>query len=260
MNADKKLALKIICGAALFAAGTYISADWLVYYFGTVCGIQAVDGFSAYQTAAKFSVTCMSCAIALLTGKDGIGRKDSILLAAAFCGIFIADIFMVLLCGYVPGDISPYQVTGIIFFMIVQTLFSIRHSRNISYFLRRNVNEKRKNIIPDILVLLLCIAIPAVIVLYVKSEKTTPVMLVYGAFLIFSVYSGWMTFCRGFFPKRNCLLIAIGLTLFFCCDVNVGLSAILPQSVAHNLVWIFYTPALLLLAFSGYGSTEINGK
>ncbi len=72
MNANKKIALKIICAAVLFVAGSYICADWLVYYFGTVRGIQAVSGFSAYQTGAKFSVTCMSCAVALLAGKDGI--------------------------------------------------------------------------------------------------------------------------------------------------------------------------------------------
>ena len=46
------------------------------------------------------------------------------------------------------------------------------------------------------------------------------------------------------------------MTFFYCCDVSVGLAAPLHDTPAggilNNLVGFFYTPALVLLALSGF--------
>jgi hypothetical protein len=46
------------------------------------------------------------------------------------------------------------------------------------------------------------------------------------------------------------------MTCFFICDVSVGVGAALagtkPGVVLDNLVGFFYSPALVLLAYSGY--------
>lgn len=56
-------------------------------------------------------------------------------------------------------------------------------------------------------------------------------------------------FFHRFFPKKNSWMIALGVSCFFLCDVNVGLSFLSP--FATTLVWMFYTPTLLLLSSSG---------
>ena len=49
-------------------------------------------------------------------------------------------------------------------------------------------------------------------------------------------------------------IFAIGLTLFFCCDVCVGLRSILPYSMStimFVLIWVFYLPSQVLIVIYG---------
>jgi hypothetical protein len=58
------------------------------------------------------------------------------------------------------------------------------------------------------------------------------------------------------FPKPNSKMIAIGMILFYFCDICVGLDFILPKGtiwlLANSLIWVFFTPAITLLALSCY--------
>ncbi len=71
-----------------------------------------------------------------------------------------------------------------------------------------------------------------------------------------SLWMGWGTLIRSFYPRLNAWFIAIGITNFYFCDISVGLSTDLTGTTAgailKNLVGFFYTPALVLLALSGY--------
>ncbi len=69
------------------------------------------------------------------------------------------------------------------------------------------------------------------------------------ALALFYIAGDWTVFFHRFFPKKNSWMIALGVSCFFLCDVNVGLSFLSP--FATTLVWMFYTPTLLLLSSSG---------
>ncbi len=50
------------------------------------------------------------------------------------------------------------------------------------------------------------------------------------------------------------LLFAIGLTLFFCCDICVGLRSILPyeySTLMLVLIWTFYLPSQVIIVIYG---------
>jgi hypothetical protein len=61
---------------------------------------------------------------------------------------------------------------------------------------------------------------------------------------------------RGFFPRGNAVLIAVGVACFFLSDVCVGFYRSLPKNQATvfttYLTWISYAPALVPTAFSSY--------
>lgn len=200
---------------------------------------------------AKFSVSCLCAATVLSTFHDAYEKKDHIVLSLGFLSLVIADFFLVILYQFslIQGNPNPnLQTAGIICFMVVQTFFIYRHSRNILQIFKGTRKQVAKNITFE-LIFLLCAAIPIIILYYVVTKKTGVIMLIYGVYIILSVYTAWTTFKRNFFDKQTCWLIAIGMTCFFCCDVNVGLSGF--SEIVTPLIWMFYTPALLLLTYSG---------
>lgn len=53
---------------------------------------------------------------------------------------------------------------------------------------------------------------------------------------------------------KEMLLFAVGLSLFFCCDICVGLRSILPQEMSplmFVLIWAFYLPSQILIVIYG---------
>lgn len=59
--------------------------------------------------------------------------------------------------------------------------------------------------------------------------------------------------------SRSRVLFAVGLTLFFCCDMCVGLRFILPQELSTLmliLIWTFYLPSQIIIVI--YGIKEIK--
>jgi hypothetical protein len=104
-------------------------------------------------------------------------------------------------------------------------------------------------------------------------------MLIFGIFYLLilsvSLWAGWASIRIGYLPRANSIKTAIGLTCFYLCDISVILNlasgldnAIVPsvpfdyvnvypawdgiQYIVHNITWIFYTPALMLIALSVY--------
>jgi hypothetical protein len=70
------------------------------------------------------------------------------------------------------------------------------------------------------------------------------------------MWMAWGVLIRAWYARRNAWFIAVGMTFFFACDVSVGLAAALHGTtggaVLNNMVGLFYSPALVLLAYSGY--------
>jgi len=83
----------------------------------------------------------------------------------------------------------------------------------------------------------------------------------YGIVLSISLWAGLAANTLELLPKRNSVMVAVGMICFYCCDVLVGLDAVmeagLPWLWANSLIWIFYIPALVLLALSCYRYNNI---
>jgi len=57
------------------------------------------------------------------------------------------------------------------------------------------------------------------------------------------------------YPEPNGLFVVLGMLLFACCDICVGLNYLFPGS-AYPLLWIFYLPGQALLSASGIRMRE----
>lgn len=238
-------------GIVLLLAAFYVAGDWIVYLRNA--HKQAIPAaFLIAVAAAKFCVTTISFILVWNIDEDCIDRKDRFLQRLSFAFIMCADFCMVLLnpvllaLGIKTGD--GIMTLGILFFMVVQTCLIVRHSRNTLSMYRSDRHSLAGHVAIEVL-LLLVTAIPAAGIIYLSTHKTNVIFMIYAFYLIISLYVAWGTIRRRFFPKKNAWMIAIGMTCFFLCDLNIGLSTLSP--LMNTFVWVFYTPALLLLALSG---------
>ena len=157
------------------------------------------------------------------------------------------------LCADFCFKILHGNLTGVCLFMIVQTLYIVRHTR------KTDVDKHFPKIlwIPFGTMLLMAL-------LYwvgVFEKLMPPIMISYSIFIACSALVAWLTPRIGYYPATNAKCIKWGMVLFACCDICVGLSGLVSvdhsvqeivATVTHNFVWIFYVPALALLALSGY--------
>lgn len=159
------------------------------------------------------------------------------------CTVF-ADLFLVV--------IKPtYQSVAMIFFSITQ----------ICYFLRIFINQENKKIkqlhlVTRLIATSLAIII-SIIILKDKTNFLSIISIFYYANLIINIIFSFLTNkLRIFFP--------IGLILFACCDLLIGMSVldesyikISDDSILYflvhpgfNLAWLFYIPSQTLISIS----------
>ena len=102
------------------------------------------------------------------------------------------------------------------------------------------------------------------LVFYPKLKDNRPYFALLTGYAVVVGVSFWaalVAFQVGFFPRGNAILIAVGVACFFLSDVCVGYYRSLPKNYtmafATYLTWIFYAPALVLTALSGYDLDRI---
>jgi hypothetical protein len=80
--------------------------------------------------------------------------------------------------------------------------------------------------------------------------------VLYGLILSISLWAGIANFVLSLFPDKNSKVIAIAMVFFYLGDILVGLDGLLSSGpiwlIATSLIWVFYTPAITLLAISSY--------
>lgn len=253
MGTPKYIYLFIALAVILFA--TFFVRDWVVFY---QCGAvdSCIKGASQYQHITKFLVPIIAALMTAFIGKKGIGVRDRRFLQAAFLMIVCADFCFKILHNYVipyEENTGEFVSFGIIFFLLAQLLLVFRHTR---------VSEEDRSF-PWILFFPLGVAI-SMAVLYLFGIYDSIMFFAsisYGPFLFCSLYAAWKSASTGFFPKRNARQIKLGMILFTCCDLLTGLSLLtgadhstreIVAVISNNFIWCLYTPALLLLALSGY--------
>lgn len=205
----------------------------------------------------KFCVSFLCVSVALLIPKaDSLSARDFKLLKITFGFVLLADFLLVFLQALLPKeDAETINKIGIGVFMIVQTLLIIRHAEGFSL----KGGDKKTHLFQIISALLIYIPGAVTVIIINKIEPTMIIEIaVYALFVTTSTWMGLNVLTRDTFPKTNRHLIAAGMMLFLCCDISVGVMTFAKSTVATTLVYVFYAPALLLLAFSGYKKQPLS--
>lgn len=200
-----------------------------------------------YSIYLKYTEIILCFIMVLFIGSDGYSIKDIFLIQSARFFTLIADYFLMILNNY---------FWGIICFCIVQIIYIIRHT-----IVKK---DKLKNIVFLLSAFIACFAILLNINRSIEDASLYISAAIYACFLITSVFCAVSTIYKSSYPKTGAYVIAIGMLLFFLCDLNVGIYNLtlgMRISFFHIrdfnffsgfLMWFFYLPSQLLLSLSGF--------
>ncbi len=202
---------------------------------------------TVYSSMLKYFGILLCLFLAILIGNNGHDKKDTMLLRLAFLFTALADLCMIIL---------NLNTLGIMIFCVVQITYIIRHRRAIG-------GKSDLSFLVVTMMFIILIAIFFISKLSIEDlayggiKKITVIIgAFYAAILLYSVYTGWKTLKGTFYPMGSRYLIAVGITLFLLCDINVALSII--SKKLSILIWIFYLPSQVLLVLSGYNKKLVK--
>ena len=241
MTKGKKLYLWIIVSVILFLGIWSIILD-----FSRFSGMNF--SYDIYPSALLKRINVILAAIIAWTaGKDRLDPVDSRRMKAAFMFICIGE----------AAFASGWRAAGICSFAVCQTLFIIRNSQGLGKKLKYASQKQKHGLVISSMIIFLIFA--AVVILFSSINKTygpALIALIYILILSTSLWAALTSSILGLLPLINSRMAAIGMISFYCCDILVGLDAVLetgvPWLLANSFIWIFYIPALVLLALSCY--------
>lgn len=189
----------------------------------------------------------LAAVIVLLAGKDRLSQQDNMRMMVIFAVICSGEIFFL--------AAKPALAIGC--FALCQLLLTARHCKGIQAGLScAGLPQKLCLALTALALLLLYAYATASLYAFSTSYSLFVAGKIYGIILCISLWAGLTNRVLLLYPKRNASMIAVGMACFFCCDVLVGLDGLLQSGrlwlVATSLIWVFYTPAIALLALSCY--------
>ena len=150
------------------------------------------------------------------------------LLPACKYGVPMAALFTIVSDGILL--FTPYQKAGVFFFCLIQLFY-------ISFFLGKHPR--------------LSIFFPCLVLLFFPLSMLGGIYALLFLLHVYLAYSLW----KQKKAKPYFGLYLFGLFLFICCDITVALGYFTtPKPV---LIWSFYAPSQLLLAFTAKGSPPL---
>jgi len=193
------------------------------------------------NTILSFSTIVLACIFPLLfMNRNRNYIYTQIGLVCTVC----ADLFLVV--------IEPmYQIPAMCFFSITQICYFLR-----IYFNQSSNKHKLIHLLIRIIMIVLVLSI-TVIVLKDKTDFLSIISMFYYANLIMNIIFASIQY-------KKSLLFPIGLLLFACCDLLIGLD-VLDSSYLEikegtflsflcnpgfNLAWVFYVPSQMFIALS----------
>ncbi len=240
-----------LLGLIILLTASFLTFDWTQYYFDLV---RVADPELAYSRIAKTVTSFLIFLLALSIGDDGINEADPRKLRWAFVAIFAGDLMFLL------DEIDPvFDYVAILSFLVSQVLLALRNGQGFRAYFRRKSGIG--DYVGDVLLGLAVLVITGLLFVLTLLEnlKGSPmlyVVIIYALFLDLSLWTGWVALRVRYFPKVNANLIVLGATCFFIGDYLVGFNLSLEPSVQRAttvfLTWVFYAPAITLLALSGY--------
>jgi hypothetical protein len=235
----------LFAGLVLLVTGSFMSVDWVNYFTGSS---------TIYPAYAKPIVSTLCAIIAFLAVKNNLGKRDFGLLTATFVCIIIVDVTMSLYV-YSANKALGQSVffVGAGLSIVAHILLLIRHAQGFKFL-------KGKGSLVSRLGFPLAFFLPVVAIFIILSPFLMKVgqfwpSLIYALIITASLWVAWEAFRHHLFPRANAWLIALGVTAWFGCELvgvvhNIEIGAL--SDLAMNGTWIFYMPAILLLALSAH--------
>ncbi|KUO70188.1 MAG: hypothetical protein APF77_03870 [Clostridia bacterium BRH_c25] len=246
MSKLKKLYVSIILFIILALSIWYLTLDFSRFFSRNY-------SYDIYPSAMLKRINAiLAVFIAWAVDKDGLSLRDSRRMKAAFIFIILGE------AAFAIGE----RAIGVGIFTVCQTLLIVRNSTGLKYKLKHASHIQKKRLIISGFILMLILAVFSfMFASLIKLCSAFIAAYLYGIVLSISLWAGLAANTLELLPKRNSVMVAVGMICFYCCDVLVGLDAVmeagLPWLWANSLIWIFYIPALVLLALSCYRYNNI---
>lgn len=226
----------------------FIKIDWSSFFYNTY---DINNPVTLNSSRIKLLVSLLSAFIVILIKNDGINKKDTQRLNIIYCLIFFADFNF-----YINNP-----KLAIVIFGVVQSLLILRNGTGLrGFFKSSSTYDKLLVIFSGIIVfIVLSTLFRYFLYPYITSKLELYALSTYGFLVGYSFFIAWVSLKVRYFPIINSILVAIGMTFFLLCDFTVGVTILLNhdiyRTIASYLTWVFYTPALVLIALSGYKLT-----
>lgn len=243
MTAKTKVLLAITA-LILLLQGGYLVLDWLQL----VPGVD-VSAAADYRSNTKLLVVVLSAVVAWLAGDDGLGSKDVWRMRIIFVVIVVADVFFN----------RNMVLWGVPTFCLAQLALIERNGVGLRQAWRAGAAGRREVIAAALILVLVFAVVLRFFANHVGLQPLFWMIAVYTVLLSISTLVALASVWVGHYPRANAMAMAVGMFLFVCCDITVMMrlgyaaSGHITQSVTASCVtWIFYTPAVYLLAVSGH--------
>ena len=179
------------------------------------------------ENVVKYVAICLVGLMGLRAGK----QRDNVVVTAAFLFTMVADLFLILIGNFVAGVAA---------FICVQTCYTIRFSFMSGKPL---VGELLKRLVPGVIL--------GGIATYVLGINVGIIVAYACSFAVNFVHGFELHILK---PSPRHLRFAIGLFLFACCDICVGITNLKPGFLTEQMIrnaevmtWIFYLPSQILI-------------
>ena len=203
---------------------------------------------SVVSNSMKFLVMLATVLFSFFSGGKGINKGDERRFQVIYGLIFVAD------CCFFMERLETV-VLGIGVFMVVQLLLIRRNYSSSSI-----PSDRTKQVAVALLAYLYFVPLAAMNVLFFLVLGLNILQIeiaVYSVLLYCSVMTSLLCLVsrNAVIPFNNALLMFLGLTFFCVCDLTVmGTLLQDPESIGSvfttSLTWMFYGPALALIALS----------
>ena len=179
------------------------------------------------ENVVKYVAICLVGLMGLRAGK----QRDNVVVTAAFLFTMVADLFLILIGNFVAGVAA---------FICVQTCYKIRFSFMSGKPL---VGELLKRLVPGVIL--------GGIATYFLGINVGIIVAYACSFAVNFVHGFELHILK---PSPRHLRFAIGLFLFACCDICVGITNLRPGFLTEQMIrnaevmtWIFYLPSQILI-------------
>jgi hypothetical protein len=230
----------VVLAIIIFLFGVFSGHDWTLFALRQA-NLENPEYYSRY---AKFPVTFLSALLIWTAGEHAFNAADATRLGTAYFFIVLGDVIFFF---------NVHSVWGVCSFALAHILLIRRNAFGLIALPAQGwMWVLLAAILGGSLLLMFLVFYPKL-----KHDRSYFAFLTGYALIIGgSLWAAFVALTTDFFPHGNAILIAVGVALFFLSDVCVGFYRSLPrgysQVLATYLTWVFYAPALVLTALSGY--------